>query len=207
MYSSPNDFLKPHRSNASTHAEGIRGVEYRSYVVGSGLNVSNAAAVRRSDANYNWPSITVPTPGGVRDTSQTTELKFYFNYSAAQALRDGATLLRVRLQQTPAIKCTVLNGWLSQAYDNAPTPHLSTLGFQPDIEVDFPAAGVDDNDAQILLIPLDRKAMQQGAIQNQQYDFNFFYLTFFQNLPGHLPIEWGDQWSFMVDFIRDPGLA
>lgn len=205
FYSSNNDFLKPHKSNALNHAEGIRGVEYRSYINGL-LNVQNILADRKPDTNYNWPHLTVPTPAGVRDTSESTELKFYLNYSAAQALRDGVTHLRVRLHETPAIKCTVLNGWLSQAYDGAPIPHLSTLGYQPNIEADFPASGVDDSAGATLLIPLDIKAMQQGALQSKSNDFNFFYLTFYQNLAGHLPIEWGDEWSFVFEFIREPGL-
>jgi len=207
FYSSANDFLKPHRSNATVLKDGIRAIEYRSHISGGGLNVTNAIPDRLEDTFYNWPHVTVPTPAGTRDTSETTELKFYLNYSAAQALRDGATHLRFRFHSTPEIKCTVINGWLSQAYDNAPTAHFSTLGFQPDIELDLPAAGVDDNDSEVILIPLDIKAMQQGALQNQQYDFNYFYITFFQNLPGHFAIEWGDNWSFDIDFIRDPNLS
>ena len=107
------------------------------------------------------------------------ELKFYLNYSAAQALNDGVTHLRIRLHEAPAIKCTVINGWLSQAYDGAPIPHLSTLGLQPDIEIDIPESGVDDFEGQVILIPLDIKAMQYGVLQAKSYDFNFFYLTFY----------------------------
>ncbi|WP_062570623.1 hypothetical protein [Pseudoalteromonas arabiensis] len=206
FYSSEHDFLKPHKSNALTHALGVRGAEYRCYINGL-LKVTNITPLRKKNANHNWPYVTVPVLAGTRDASKTTELKFYLNYSAAQALRDGVTHLKVRLQDAPAIKCTVINGWLSQAYDDAPNVHLSTLGEQPSIEVDISQTSIDESQGYILMIPLDRKAMQQGALQMQANDFNFFYLTFYQNLTEHLPIEWNDEWSFQFEFIRQPELV
>ena len=44
--------------------------------------------------------------------------------------------------------------------------------------------------------------MMNAATEAQTGDLHYFYLTFFQNLPGHVEIEWGDDWEWDCQFIK-----
>lgn len=200
-YQSELDFLRPHEYGAATKAEAIRSPEYRSHIDGVGLDVATAIPSRAIDDNYNLPSVTMPTPAGVQDTSQSSEIKFYFKVSAGDAISSGATHALFRLYQSNRqIKCTVINGFLAQAPDWVTESHLA-VSFQPDIEIDWPIQSDRDN-PQELLIPLDKKMLQQASQQAERNDFEYYYLTFFANLPSHVAIEWGDIWEWDFQFIK-----
>lgn len=195
------DFLRPHEYGAASRADAIRSPEYRSYISGGGLDVRVATAARAADANYNLPNVTIPTPAGVQDTANSSELKFYFRLSAGAAMSAGATHALFRLYQSNRqIKCTIINGFLAQAPDWVAEDHLA-VAFQPDIEVDWPIQ-VDRDNPQELLIPLDKKMLQQASQQAEKNDFEYYYLTFFANLPSHVAIEWGDVWEWDFQFIK-----
>ena len=195
------DFLRPHAYGSTSKTEAIRSPEYRSYITGTGLDVRVASTGRNKDANYNLPNVTMPTPAGTQDLTEPSEIKFYFRLGGAEALSVGATHAVFRLYQSNRqIKCTVINGFLAQAPDWAPETHLATA-LQDDIEVDWAAHSDRDNPIE-LLIPLDHKTMQKASAQSEKNDFNYYYLTFFANLPGHVAIEWGDVWEWDFRFIR-----
>ena len=200
-YQSILDFNRPHDYGAANILAAKRGVEYRSTPVGEPLDVRAAITTRSTFDNYGYPETTIPTPSGSQDLTESSELKFYFNFSAGMAMSTGATHLRFRLyQQTRQVKCTCINGFLSQKPDwSTGVGHLAT-SFQPDIEIDLNGATRDT--PQEVLIPLDAKAMQNAVIEAEGQDLHYFYLTFFQNLPGHVPIEWGDVWEWECDFVR-----
>lgn len=200
-YQSILDFNRPHDYGAANILAAKRGVEYRSTPVGEPLDVRAAITTRSTFDNYGYPETTIPTPSGSQDLTESSELKFYFNFSAGMAMSTGATHVRFRLyQQTRQVKCTCINGFLSQKPDWATgAGHLAT-SFQPDIEIDL--SGATRDTPQEVLIPLDAKAMQNAVIEAEGQDLHYFYLTFFQNLPGHVPIEWGDVWEWECDFIR-----
>lgn len=200
-YQSTYDFNRPHDYGSTSIAEAVRSPEYRSTIDGVGLDVQGATTSKSAVAGYGYPETTIPTPAGIQDLTATSELKFYFHFSAGMALSSGATHIRFRLyQQTRQIKCTCINGFLSQKPDwSAGAPHLA-VSFQPDLEVNMIGSARDN--PQEVLIPLDRKAMFNAVNEEFEQDLKYFYLTFFQNLPGHTPIEWGDVWEWECDFIR-----
>lgn len=200
-YQSILDFNRPHDYGAATILEAKRGVEYRSTPVGGVLDARTAETTRSLFDNYGYPETIVPTLGGTQDLTESSELKFYFNFSAGMAMSTGATHVRFRLyQQTRQIKCTCINGFLSQKPDWATGAGHLAASYQPEIEVDLNGATRDV--PQEVLIPLDAKAMQNAVIEAEGQDLHYFYLTFFQNLPGHVPIEWGDVWEWECDFVR-----
>lgn len=200
-YQSELDFLRPHNFGSASRVEAIRSPEYRSYISGSGLDVRTATPSRNKDDNYNLPNVTMPTPAGTQDTSQSSEIKFYFRLSAGAALSAGATHALFRLYQSNRqIKCTVINGFLAQAPDWVSENHLA-VAFQPDIEIDWPAQTDRDNPTE-LLIPLDKKMLQQASRQAEKNDFEYYYLTFYAHLPEHVAIEWADVWEWDFQFIK-----
>jgi len=200
QYMGTRDFNRPHDYGAATIIEAQRGIEYRSYI-GTVIDIKTSTATRAKDANYNYPILTIPTPAGTRNTALTTELKFYFNFNASQALSTGATHILFRVfQQTRDIKCTVINGFLSQVPDWSTEADNLSASYQPDVEVNL--SGATRDVPQEVLIPLDKKAMMNAVIEEKAGDLPYFYLTFFDNLAGHIPIEWGDSWEFDCLFVK-----
>lgn len=200
-YQSELDFLRPHNYGSANKLEAIRSPEYRSYIAGGALDVRTATPSRNSDVNYNYPNVSMPTPSGTQDLAQPSEIKFYFKVSAGSALAAGATHALFRLYQSNRrIRCDVINGFLSQAPDWVVEDHLATA-LQPNVEVDWPAH--TNRDApQELLIPLDRKMMQQASQQAKKNDFEYYYLTFFSNTAEHESIQWGDVWEWDFQLVK-----
>ncbi|ABN60820.1 phage tail-collar fiber domain-containing protein [Shewanella baltica] len=201
-YQSINDFNRPHFYGASTILEAVRSPEFRSHIVGgSDIDARIAKTNKSLVNNYHFPETTIPTPSGTQDITDTCELKFYFNFSAGMALLSGATHVRFRVyQQTRNIKCSVLNGFLSQVPDWASAPPHLAASYQPVIEVNISGAS---RDAPVeIIIPLDKKAMMNAVIEEANQDLKFFYLTFYKNAADHLPIVWGDVWEWDCEFLR-----
>lgn len=208
-YQSTNDFNRPHQYGANSKLEAMRVPEYRSHRTGDpelALDVRGAATSKLTVKdgvvdNYGYPITRIPIPEGVQDLNESSELKFYFNFSAGMAQSTGATHIRFRLyHSTHDIKCTCINGFLSQKPDWLPVPgHLATA-HQPTIEIDWSGATKDQPIE--LIIPLDVKGILSAIAEGKAGDLHYFYLTFFQYLPHHKPIVWGGEWVWECEFLK-----
>lgn len=210
QYNSKEDFARPHRdslapNNVDVLPTTIQQVEYRFKNDLGTIHKLGVTPARKEGLISQYPNIILPTPAGqVQNQSDSSEIKFYLNYPASQAVVEKPTRLVFNLHKVPKeIKARLIVGWYSQSPDGQAAYLYSTPIAEKDVTI--PVTASDDSPF-VINVPLDPKGFQKGSTLEGDKSFNYLYFVLYQKDSTYAPFLFGEEYVFSTYIQKEQGL-
>lgn len=200
QYYSRDDLLRPHKDNQGNlnivSPETINSIEYRYHTKDNPKATNLLAVIPYRDNTAKYHNLTIPNPVGKKQEKDWTQLKFYFDFSAMNAMLENPNEFVFTWENLPKnFKGKLIAGWISQNKDGDEAYLKQSMIYSNEEPLDVEVKGTSGE----VKVMIDPKGYQLGSSLNSNTSFDFFYVIFETDDPN-FSFEFGEKYGFNAYF-------
>lgn len=200
QFYSKDDLLRPHKDNQGNllniSMDTVNSIEYRYRTKDNPLAVNLLSVSPNRDSSSNYHAIKIPTPLGKQQDKSWTQLKFYFDYSAMNAVSKNPSEFIFKWEKLPkSFNGNLIVGWISQNKDGDEGYLKQAMIYTNEKPLNVRMEGESGS----IKVNIDPKGYQLGSSLNSDISFDFFYVIFETNDPN-FSFNFGEEYGFNAYF-------